>query len=371
MTVTTFSFPTTIRFGVGTLAELPELLSALHGAKPFLVTDRGLVGTETFAVVQRVLRERAVVFSSVRANPVDGDVDSAAEAFTDAGCDSVVAVGGGSALDVGKAVRLRIRRPDRTLHEFDPHLDWSGLAPFVAIPTTAGTGSEVSRSAVIMLEGRKSRIFHQALLADLVLLDPTLTRELPPKLTAATGADALAHCIEAFTSPALQPMCDGIALEGVRLIAQALPAAVKDGGNLEARGAMQIAATMGGIALQKEVGLAHALAHPLSSICGLHHGLADALCLPHVMEFNAERQPGLYRRVGIALGLSRADDRATIKRVRALLSKVGLRGGLRSHGVSESHLHKLTEQAVEDGSHRANPLPVTAEDLRSLYERAL
>jgi alcohol dehydrogenase class IV len=229
----------------------------------------------------------------------------------------------------------------------------------------------VGRTSVIIIEGRKRGFFHPALLANVVILDPELTRGLPAKLTAATGADALTHCIESFTSPTFHPFCDGIALEGIRLIADALPRAVHDGADLDARGKMQVAAAMGGIAFQKDLGAAHSLAHPLSSICGLHHGLANALCLPHVMQFNAERKAGLYRRVGTALGLTRPEDMTTIEAVRALFAEIGLSGGLRSQGVNESHLDKLVALASEDSCHKTNPVPVTKDDLRWLYERAM
>jgi alcohol dehydrogenase class IV len=204
-------------------------------------------------------------------------------------------------------------------------LDWSGLAPFIAIPTTAGTGSEVGRSSVITMDGRKRVLFHPALLAAFVILDPELTADLPARLTAATGADALTHCIESYTSTVFHPLCDGIALEGLHLIAHALPRAVKNGNDLEARGQMLIAAMMGGIAFQKDLGVVHSLSHPLSTMCGLHHGTANALTLPASMEFNAARRPGLYRRVGVALGLNDPDDRATIAFVRSFLEGIGLR----------------------------------------------
>ncbi|MDQ3621362.1 MAG: iron-containing alcohol dehydrogenase, partial [Verrucomicrobiota bacterium] len=227
------------------------------------------------------------------------------------------------------------------------------------------------RSAVIIMEDRKRVIFHPALLAALVLLDPELTRELPPKLTAATGADALTHCIESLTSPVFHPLCDAVALEGMHLISRSLARAVKDGEDLEARGLMQIAAAMGGIAFQKDLGATHSLAHPLSSLCGLHHGLANALCLPFVMAFNAQRQPGLYRRAGIALGLANPSDAGTIAAVRSLFEAIGLPPGLRAHGVEESRIDALTAQAVEDGCHATNPVPVSREDLRNLYLAAL
>ncbi len=371
MNTSTFSFPTTVRFGAGILRELPEQLAQLRIAKALVVTDPGLISTSAFAALEKVLHGHRGIFASVHPNPVEEDVEGAARAYAAGHCDGIIAFGGGSALDVGKAVRLRIRRPGFTLREFNAGADWSGLAPCIAIPTTAGTGSEVGRSSVIMLNGRKRVIFHPALLANLVILDPTLTRDLPPKLTAATGADALTHCIESFTSTVFHPMCDGIALEGIRLIADALPRAVRDGSDIDARGLMQIAAAMGGIAFQKDLGATHSLAHPLSSICGLHHGLANALCLPHVMEFNATARPGVYRRVGIALDLADRSDQSTIDAIRALFSKIGLNTSLRAHGVNESHLDALADQAIEDSCHLTNPVPVTRADLRDLYARAL
>ena len=382
MEIATFSFPTLIRFGVGAMnaSELAAQFAHLKITRPLLVTDRGLLVTSAFQKTRETLRSLnslaendAPVFSEVDPNPVEKNVDDAAQAFAEAGCDAILALGGGSALDVGKAVRLRIKRPEQKLRAFDSAQEWSGLAPFIAVPTTAGTGSEVGRSAVIILDGKKRVLFHPALLADLVLLDPELTRELPPKLTAATGADALTHCVESFTSPVFHPLCDGIALEGARMIFENLPRAVKNGADLEARGKMQIAAMMGGIAFQKDLGATHSLAHPLSAICGLHHGLANAICLPHVMEFNAEKKSDLYRRVGISLGLDthRASDGETITAIRTLFAEIGLNKGLRAHGVNESHLEALAAQAFDDTCHRTNPVPVTREDLRMLYERAL
>ncbi len=371
MNTATFSFPTTIRFGVGSLAELPGHLERLNVRQPLIVTDPGLLATGAFSALQKVMAGRGVVYSGVHPNPIEVDFEEATQAYADGQCDGVVGFGGGSALDVAKAVRLRVHRPEMGLGEFDFGADWKGLAPFIAIPTTAGTGSEVGRSSVIMIGGRKRVIFHPELLAALVLLDPVLTLELPAKLTAATGADALTHCIEALTSTVFHPLCNGIALEGIALAGQSLAQAVENGNDLEARGRMQIAAMMGGIAFQKDLGAVHSLAHPLSSICGLHHGLANALCLPHVMEFNAAHQPGLYRRVGIALGLSPADDAQTIDAVRTLLARIGLKEGLRAHGVTDAHLDPLAEQAWEDSCHRTNPVSVTKADLRTLYALSL
>jgi alcohol dehydrogenase class IV len=198
-----------------------------------------------------------------------------------------------------------------------------------------------------------------------------LTIELPAKLTAATGADALTHCIESFTSPTFHPLCDGIALEGMHLIADALPRALQTPNDLDARGKMLVAATMGGIAFQKDLGAAHSLAHPLSAICGLHHGLANALVLPTVMRFNAARKTGLYERVGLAMGMNPPSDERVIDAVESLLTRIGISPGLRAHGVTDAHLPGLADQAFADSCHRTNPVPVTREDLLRLYQEAM
>lgn len=352
--------------------------------RPLVVTDPGLIHTDAFAALQETLgkaqRDKEwFVFSSVHPNPIEQDVVRGAEEYRRAQCDGVIAFGGGSALDAGKAVRLLLKKPSLNLAEFDWKDDWYGLAPCVAIPTTAGTGSEVGRSSVIILEKtqKKSVLFHPGLLANLVLLDPELTRGLPGKLTAATGADALTHAIESFTSPVFHPLCDGIALEAVHIIVEALPRAYRDGNDIDARGKMLVAAAMGAVAFQKDLGATHSLAHPLSTICGMHHGLANALCLPTVMRFNARRKPGLYRRVGIACGLDvlRAEakdaDAETIDFVTEFLDDLGIRPGLRNYDVTEQHIDLMVPQAVADGCHHTNPVPVTEADLRELYLHAL
>ena len=375
-----FSFPTTTLFGAGALAELPARLSALRVRRPLVVTDPGLLTTPAFQQLSRTLGPEAqgnkwFLYSGVHPNPLQQDVVDAAKAFHAGDCDGIIAIGGGSPLDVGKAARLLVKRPGFALSKFYDEPDWSGLAPFVALPTTAGTGSEVGRSSVITLEGtrRKAVLFHPQLLAALVILDPELTRDLPPGLTAATGADALTHCIESYTCPAFHPMCDGIALEGVRLIVEALPRAYKNGGDLEARGKMLVAAAMGAVAFQKDLGVVHSLAHPLSTLCGLHHGLANALCLVAGMKFCATRKPGLYRRVGIACGLdlvkcsdTEANER-TITFIADFLAGFKLNTQLRLHGVKSEQLDALVAQALEDPCHKTNAVPVGEEDFRRLY----
>jgi len=352
--------------------------------RPLVVTDSGLVATATFAAVVKALgaagRDRDwFLYSGVHPNPVEQDVREAAQSYRQHGCDGVIALGGGSPLDVGKAARLLVKRPELDFTKFYDETDWAGLAPCIAIPTTAGTGSEVGRSSVITLDAthRKAVLFHPELLAKLVILDPELTVGLPPKLTAATGADALTHCIESFTCPQFHPMCDGIALEGIRLIVEALPRAYVRGDDLEARGHMLVAAAMGAVAFQKDLGVVHSLAHPLSTICGMHHGLANALCLVAGMRFCAARKPGIYRPVGLACGLevlksSAAEaDQQTITFLSDFLARIGLNARLTAHGVQREQLEALVAQAVEDPCHKTNVVPVTAADFRNLYLEVL
>ncbi|MBI1839765.1 MAG: iron-containing alcohol dehydrogenase [Verrucomicrobia bacterium] len=384
MSLASFSFPTPTLFGAGSLQELPARLTRLGIRKPLVVTDAGLAKTAAFAALATTLGAREqgrawALYSGVHPNPIENDVREPAALFTREGCDGVIAIGGGSPLDAGKAARLLVKRPGYDLSRFYEEPDWSGLAPFVAIPTTAGTGSEVGRSSVITLEAtrKKAVLFHPELLAKLVILDPELTVGLPAKLTAATGADALTHCVESFTCPQFHPMCDGIALEGVRLIVEFLPRACRDGKDLEARGHMLVAAAMGAVAFQKDLGVVHSLAHPLSSICGMHHGLANALCLVAGMRFCAARKPGLYRRVGIACGLelhkvSAAEaDQRTIEFIAGFLGGIGMTGRLSEHGVTAQQLDALVAQAVDDPCHKTNAVPVSAADFRALYEQVL
>lgn len=380
--LSSFSFPTRIEYGAGAIRLLPDWLPSLGVRRPLVVTDPGLASTPAFAGIRSQLEESGLewyLYAGVHGNPVEADVQEARDVFQEQDCDGVVGIGGGSPLDVAKAVRLLIKRPQLNLAEFDWEADWTGLVPFVAVPTTAGTGSEVGRSAVITPRGskRKAVLFHPELLAALAILDPELTVGLPPGLTAATGADALTHCIESFTSPVFNPLCDGIALEGVRLIRAALPKVMKDPGDLTARGRLLVAAAMGGIAFQKDLGAAHSLAHPLSTHHGVHHGLANALCLPTVMAFNAQRLPGCYRQVALALGedvISATDaiaDEAAVNAVTRLFRELGIPEGLRSQGIEEDALAVLAGEAFADPCHQTNPVPVTTEDLFSLYQSAL
>jgi len=369
--ISSFSFPTPILHGVGSLDELPARLVQLGVKHPLIVTDRGLLATDAFALLRKLLPEETPVFSDVHPNPLAVDVIAGAAAWREAKCDGIIGFGGGSALDVAKIIRAAVTHSNKHWQELTWQDHPGDLPPFIAIPTTAGTGSEVGRSSVITFQKTKRVIFHPALLAKLVILDPRVTAGLPPKLTAATGVDALTHCIESYTSPVFHPLCDAIALEGARIAFEHLPRAVENGSDLEARGMMQIAAAMGGIAFQKDLGATHSLSHPLSAHFSLNHGLANGLCLLPVMRLNAERKPGVYRRVGISLGLADTSDAAVIAATETLLTRIGITGGLHPHGVDEASLGMLADAAFADSCHATNPVPVTRDDLLALYRAAL
>jgi alcohol dehydrogenase class IV len=367
-----FAFPTSITFGPGAVAELANLLQELGARRSLVVTDALMKETAAYQSAVASVGGEFAVFAETQSNPGEADVRAATRAFLENSCDAVIGLGGGCVLYVAKLVRACAKRPQWNVREPLAANDALGaLAPLIAVPTTAGTGSEVGRSSVITIDGQKHVIFHASLLAERVILDPQLTVGLPAKLTAATGADALTHCIESFTSPVFHPPCDGIAIEGIHLIARSLRRAVREPTNLDARGDMLIAAMMGGIAFQKDLGAAHSLAHPLSAICGVHHGLANALVLPAVMRFNAIRKPGLYERVGQAMGLHSATTPRTIDAVEDLFKDIGLPRGLGRVGVKPDHLPALADQAYSDSCHQTNPVPVTRDDLLQLYREAM
>ena len=384
MDITSFNFPTDTRVGPGVIGQINETLLSLGIHRPLVVTDSGLLATDAFKKLAGALLPGEpdrdwFLHSGVQPNPTEENTRGAAELALAKGCDGVVGLGGGSALDAAKVCRILIKQPQLKLADYDWEADWSGLLPFIAIPTTAGTGSEVGRSGVVTPDGADSKgmYFHPELLAKCVFLDPELTTGLPPGLTAATGLDALTHCIESYTSPVFQPLCDGVALEGIALIVRALPAAIANGSDLDARGRMLVAAAMGGVAFQKDLGATHSLAHPLSAICGVHHGTANAICLPHVMRFNAHRKPGVYRRIGLVSGLdivSCSDteaDEQTVQFIDDFIQRCGMPPSLEDVGVEEQHIEALADQAWVDPCHQTNPVPVTREDLKELFLKAL
>jgi len=383
--ITTFSFPTRIVFGCGAVRQLPKALAETGVRKPLIVTDPGLCATPVVATVIGVLEEAGVpheVFDRVHGNPIEDDVVESAALYRSAGCDGAVGLGGGSALDVSKAVVV-MARYDGPLAD----LEWQAggmnrmagpFDPIIAIPTTSGTGSEVGRSSVITSHklGRKIIIFSPWLMPQRAILDPQLTLGLPPFLTAATGMDAFTHCLESLTCPCFHPLCDAIAIHGLELVIRYLERATRDGKDVEARGYMQVAATMGAISFQKDLGAAHSLAHPLSTEFGLNHGLANALCLPAVMRFNLEAAAGHYARLaslfGVPVrGMPEKDAAArSVAEVEALIERIGIARGLRNHGVPRESLGPLSVKAFEDSCHRTNIRACTQDDLLRLYEES-
>ncbi len=374
-----WSFPTRVIFGAGESAKVGEEAARLGMKRALIVADSGVVRAgivEPIAASLRAAGVETALFDGVEANPTEANIEEAANAFRSAMADGVVAVGGGSPIDAAKLVVLR-SRVSLPFEQLDDAIDGgvhipAGLPPMIALPTTAGTGSEVGRSGVLTVRstGRKTVIFSPNLMAKVAILDPELTRSMPPKITAATGFDALTHCLEAYVSKGDHPMADAIALGGLELVAQYLADAVTRGDDLDARGGMMKAAMMGAVAFQKGLGACHSLAHPLSSECGLHHGLANALCLPAVVDFNEGAAQDRLRRVGRVLG-GNGSAGSCAAALRELRARVGLPGGLAEVGVKAELLPKLADLAFKDACHTSNPQPCTRDDLLGLYERSM
>lgn len=380
--ISRFSFPTSVVFGSGAVADLPVRLEALGLKKPLLVTDPGLKNSEVMKRVTSVLEQAGVafaVFAEVHPNPMEDDVEKAAAAYRAEGCDGVIGLGGGSPLDVAKVITVRVSH-EGPLSDYEAQTGgWERikgpLPPMIAIPTTAGTGSEVGRSGVITVPslGRKIVIFSPLLMPKFAIADPDLTVGLPPHLTAATGMDAFTHCLESLTSPVFHPFSDAIAVGGLELVVKYLERATRKGTDIEARGYMMIAAMMGAIAFQKDLGAAHSLAHPLSTEFGVHHGLANAICLPAVMRFNRDAAAAHYARVAEIFAVngisevSSHDPDAAAEAVAALNERLGITKRLRDCGVPEDALPALAKKAFADSCHATNPRPCTEADLLQLY----
>ncbi|HEV2278485.1 MAG TPA: iron-containing alcohol dehydrogenase [Acidobacteriaceae bacterium] len=383
--ITTFSFPTRIVFGAGATRMLPKCLEEVGIHRPLLVTDPGLRAAPPFRTVASVLEHAGLqfeVFDRVHPNPIEEDVVQAAESYRRAGCDGVIGLGGGSAIDVAKATVV-MARENRTLADFEAQAGGMDRMtgpydPIIAIPTTAGTGTEVGRSSVITSKklNRKLIIFSPWLMPRRAILDPELTVSLPPSLTAATGMDAFTHCLESLTCPVYHPICDAIAIHGLELIIRYLERATRNGQDIEARGNMLVAASMGAIAFQKDLGATHSLAHPLSTEFGLHHGLANALCLPAVMRFNLGAAAPHYARLARLYRDSPSnesqnrDAAEAVKMVEAMIDRLGIQRGLRNHGVPRESLEALAESAFADSCHKTNIRPCTQDDLQRLYEES-
>ena len=374
-----YNFPTIIRFGAGAVRELPDHLAGKGFSRPLIVTDPVVASLDFFRGIEKSLGAKflhAEVFSAIHKNPVKSDVLKGGEIYKDTRRDCIVGIGGGAAMDVARAIALRVNH-HRDLFDYDDLIggdQWvtEAVPYFVTVPTTSGTGSEVGRSAIISEDDthRKRILFSPKLLASIVFADPLLTMDLPPFVTAATGMDALTHNLEAFLAKGFHPMADGIALEGIVLINESIVSAVNEP-TLGSRSRMMIASLMGAVAFQKGLGVVHSLAHPLSSLLDTHHGLANAVNLPYGMQYNLEGFEEKFRRIAIAMQLEKETGEGVIEHLFALNRQIHLPLKLRDIGVGEEHIDTLSDLAFADFCHPSNPKPVTREDFKKLYGEAL
>jgi len=372
-----WNYPTNMIFGPGTIAQLPELCARQKMLCPLLVTDAGLKDMAMIVAALGAVKDCGL-FSDVKGNPVLENVDAGVRAFKDGQHDGVIAFGGGSALDVGKAIALMVGQ-SRPLWDFEDVGDnWTrvnveGVAPVIAVPTTAGTGSEVGRASVITNDEthEKKIIFHPTMMPGLVISDPELTVGLPPHITAATGVDAFVHGFEALCAPGYHPMADGIALEAMWLIATALPRAYADGTDIEARADMLVAASMGATAFQKGLGGVHALAHSIGGLFDVHHGLANAVLLPYVMEANRDVIGEACERVARVLALTNPTYESLYAWVLSFRKALGIPHTLRELSLNDKKAKIVGEHAAHDPSAGGNPLPLGASDYEVIYRKAL
>jgi len=373
MTIDKFAFPTAIHFGPGARKLVAENLEAAGCKRPLIVTDKGIAGLPVFDEFRKMLGGLdAGAFSGILGNPTASQARAGADAYRAHNADCVIGFGGGAALDVAKVVALMAVHPGDVLEYAWDHpkvrpID-KPLPHFVALPTTAGTGSEVGRSSVISEDDThvKRIIFSAALLAKAVFADPELTLGLPPAITAATGMDALTHNIESYLSPAYHPLCDGIALEGVRIVSRALPLVHRNGKDIQARSDMLMGSMMGAIAFQKDLGAVHSCAHALSTVADLHHGLANALMIDHVMRFN---RPAAEEKMKELARVAGAPD--LIEWLSNLKRELGISPNLKSLGIKAEHLPRLVDVAVADICHQTNPRPCSKQDFEQLFAAAL
>ena len=389
MSIERFSFPTTIHFGPGARKLVAEHLKAQKIARPLLVTDRGIAALPLLGKLLADLPGLDVaVFSEIFGNPVRSQVMAGATAYKAHKADAVIGVGGGAALDVAKAIALMAHHDGDVLEYAWDHPQVRAITQpipwFVALPTTAGTGSEVGRSAVVSDDRThvKKIIFSPLLLAKAVFADPELTLDLPASITAATGMDALTHNVESYLSAAYHPMCDGIALEGVRIAARALPRAVKNGRDLDARSDMMMSSLMGAVAFQKDLGAVHSCAHALSTVADLHHGLANGIMIDHVMRFNLPAATAKLAELAHAASVPGAEDGTTEARAIAFIAwlttlkteltipaKLSEYRGPRA--VTKADIPHLVEVATADICHQTNPRKCTAADFQALFAAAI
>jgi alcohol dehydrogenase class IV len=377
--ISQFNFPTTIRFGANVIKELPDYLKKNNLKNPLVVTDPNVRELGFFKNIIQDLKNAGFgveVFSDIHKNPVKSDVYKGDEAYHQTKSDCIIGIGGGAALDVARAILLRINHRE-DLFKYDDLIGGdvyvtNDVPHFITIPTTAGTGSEVGRSAIIADDEthQKKILFSPKLLAKIVFADPMLTMELPNFITAATGMDALTHNMEAFLAKNYHPICDGIALEGIRLIHESLETAVNKP-DIESRSKMLLASMMGAIAFQKGLGVVHSLAHPLSSLLDTHHGLANAVNIPFGMRYNITGSEAKFKRIAQTIDLQEHTGEAVVKYLFDLNTRINIPHRLSAIGVSFEHIETLADLAFADFAHPNNPKPVSREDFKNLYLEAL
>lgn len=385
-----YNYPTVIYSGENSTHSLGEYLKKSNHQKAMIVTDQQLVKLGIVKTLVEDLNfedQDYVVYDGVHPNPIEDDVKNGVDFYQNNSCDYLIALGGGSPMDVAKVIKIMLKHP-WPMEQYDDSIGGDNLITesmpgLYAIPTTAGTGSEVGRAGVIILKKsqRKTIFFHPDLIPKIAVLDPKYSMNLPRSITVATGVDALVHCMEAFLSPGFHPMADGIALEGIQLILQNLPKVFEDGHDLDARNKMLVAAMMGATAFQKGLGMVHSLAHPLSSQFNLHHGLANALMLIEALKFidqsvmqgESDERKKLQRLEEVIK--SSLDQKTSSKSLADILSDfmndLEVEPGLSHHGITENDLDKLSEEAFMDGCHQTNIIPIQQDDLRLVYRKAL
>ena len=375
-----FNYPTAVKFGAGRVKELAELCKANRILRPLLVTDPGLAAMPMLATIVADLKAAGLpvlVFCNVRPNPVEANILAGVKAFKAGMHDGVIAFGGGSALDVGKMIAL-MHGQKVSVFDLEDVDDWwtradaSRIAPIIAVPTTAGTGSEVGRASVIThpVTHEKKIIFHPAIMPKVALLDPELTLGLPAKLTAATGMDALAHCLEAYCAPFYHPMAKGIALEGMALVKDNLLKAVKKPDDLEARGNMLVASTMGATAFQRGLGAIHALSHPLGGLYDAHHGLLNAIVMPYVLKANRKAVEKDIIKAAAYLGIKGGFE-GFMKWILKLRKDLGIPNSLAEIGIDTKRLDEVAGMAVKDPSAGGNPIQFTLAQYKALAKKCI
>lgn len=378
-----FNYPTIIYYGEDAILALGNKLKDERFKKILVVTDKMLID---IGIVKEVLallsnsKKEFVIFDQTHPNPLEEDIEKGADVYIKNNCEAIIAIGGGSPMDAAKVIKIAVTH-EGPLSQYDDAIGGDKLIinkmpPLYAIPTTAGTGSEVGRCGVIIMRatGKKTIFFAPKLMPEIAVLDAIVTTKLPPHITAATGIDALTHCLESYLAPGFHPMADGVALEGIAIILKELPIAYKNGQNLEARSKMLMAATMGATAFQKGLGMVHSLAHPLSSQFHLHHGLANAILLPFALQYLESKLPNekliRLKKVQSIFAAQNINGNHLSDCCSQFIASLGIKFGLKNHGVNESAIKKLTTEAFSDPCHATNIIPVKEIDLETVYQMA-